>query len=156
MYISEPRAPAMPPRSMTDVSGQPKLVKIWLAVALASASSPATKIVCSPGMRSGCTMTSQNTVLSVLTTLAPGNSRWICSPRLSVLATVSIGGMPWLMSSGRATSMSTLPARFSAPTPCSALMLFAPLLAFITSSANAPASASCSNRTSGCSAAHCA
>jgi hypothetical protein len=55
------------------------------------------------------------TVLRVLTTRAAGNSRWMHSPRLSVLTTDSDGGMPWEKSSGLATSTRTLPSRLAAP-----------------------------------------
>ena len=60
-------------------------------------------------------MTNALTVFRVLTTRASGKARWICSPRLSVLATDSVGGIPCEKSSGLATSMTTLPARRPAP-----------------------------------------
>ena len=59
-------------------------------------------------------------VFSALTTRASGKARWIRSARLSSLQTVSVGGIPWLKSSGFATSIRTFPARFSAPAASSA------------------------------------
>ena len=73
------------------------------------------KMVWEPGTMPGFTMTSALTVLSDFTTRASGNRRWICSARLSVLQTLRLGGMPWEKSKGLDTSITTLPARLSAP-----------------------------------------
>lgn len=111
-YISAPRAPVMSPRSRIDPSGQQKSASRPSTVFLASGSFPATKMVCSPGTRLGSIITCQKTVFSDFTTRASGKVRWICSPRLSVLAIVRVGGMPWERSNGRAKSSRTFPARF--------------------------------------------
>lgn len=60
-------------------------------------------------------MTKALTVLRVLTTLASGNVRWICSPSESVLETVNDGGIPREKSSGLPRSTMILPGRLSAP-----------------------------------------
>ena len=79
-------------------------------------------------------------MFSVFTTRASGYARWICSPRLSVLQTVSVS-RPVSKVSGLATSISTLPARFSAPAAASASSDTAPPVQFITVWPNSAASA---------------
>jgi hypothetical protein len=82
-------------------------------------------------------MNSALTVFSVFTTRAAGNSRWISSPRLSVLTFDSAGGKPESGAIGFATSMSTLPssatpaARSTAsePEPAGAFMTISPYAA---------------------------
>ena len=83
--------------------------------AFAASSSPHRKTSCSPGTFEGSTMTSQLTGFSAFTTLVSGNARWICSPRLSVSLTNSVGGKPAEKSSGFARSNNTFPARFALP-----------------------------------------
>ena len=80
-------------------------------------------------------------MFSAFTTRASGNARWIRSPRLSSLHTDSVGGIPWLKSSALATSISTLPARFSAPAASSASSDAPPAVALTTTSPNSAASA---------------
>ena len=63
--------------------------------------------------------------------------------------TVSVGGNPAEKSSGLATSMSTLPARFAAPTPVRAARVPEPLVAFTTTSPWAPAPGRSSSGTEG-------
>src|SRR5436190_10887322 len=148
-YISIPRAASIPPRSRMSPEGQPKSSRRPLTTSFASSSSPATKIVCDPGTIDGSTITLAFTVFRDLTTRASGNARWICSPRLSVLQTVRIGGMPPEKSSGFETSSRTLPARFSASAEASTSRDAEPAVAFTTSSPNAaacpksPSAASC-------------
>ena len=79
-------------------------------------------------------------VLRVLTTLASGNARWICSPSESVSLTNRVGGKPAEKSSGLAISTSTLPARFAAPASPTTSSEAAPDEALTTSSAPAAAS----------------
>src|SRR6266568_3769650 len=86
-------------------------------------------------------MTSALMVLSVLTTRASGNARWICSPRLSVLQTPSVGGIPEVGSMGLAMSISTLPARLAAPAAARASRDAAPAVALTTISPKPAASA---------------
>lgn len=89
-------------------------------------------------------------VLRVLTTLAAGHARWICSARLSVLTGLSGGGIvPAEKSSGLATSIRILPARFSAPAAASTSRLVAPELALTTASARPAASANAARSTAG-------
>ena len=75
-------------------AGQPKLSSSWVTRAFASASFPQTKRSCSPGTRPGSTMTMAFTVFSAFTTRASGRARWICSARLSMFETESVGGIP--------------------------------------------------------------
>src|SRR3954447_11953048 len=114
-YISSARAASTPPRSITRLAGQPNDSRSARTSALAPSSSPATKMLWSPGTRPGSTITFAFTVFSDLTTRASGNSRWICSATESVLQTVRLGGNPCEKSSGFETSTTTLPARLSAP-----------------------------------------
>jgi hypothetical protein len=79
-------------------------------------------------------------VLSALTTRASGSSRWICSARLSVLQTVSVGAPSAENSSGFDTSISTLPARSSGRAARRASSDAAPAVQFNTVSPNAAAS----------------
>ena len=119
-YISVPRAEETSPRSTIRSSGQPNSPSRPATSRLASSSSPHTKTACSPGTIAGLTITSQFIVFSALTTRTPGSWRWICSPRLSVLQMLSVGGIPCEKSSGLATSTRTLPERLSAPAASSA------------------------------------
>ena len=131
----------MSPRSRIDAAGQPNSRSSSAACALAPASSPATKIVCVPSTSAGSTITRAVTVFSVLTTRTSGSARWICSASESSLQTVSVGGIPCEVSSGLATSMSTLPASCSAPAMCSASSDAAPAVALTTISPKPAASA---------------
>ncbi len=100
-------------------------------------------------------MTAVFMVLRVFTTRAAGNARWICSPRLSMLTGSRVGGMPREKSRGLATSISSLPARLSAPAAVSAARLAAPAEALTTTSAPCAASAKVLSRMPGCSVLHC-
>ncbi len=120
---------------------QPKLRSNSTTSAFATSSFPQTKTSCSPGTFAGSTITSWLIVFSAFTTRDSGKARWICSARLSVLQTKSVGGIPCEKSSGFETSTSVLPARFSAPAMPSASMDAVPAVQLKTSSPNAAASA---------------
>ena len=67
---------------------QPNDFRISVTCALACSSFPERKIVWSALATSdGSAITSAFTVFRALTTFAPGNARWICSPRESVFDT---------------------------------------------------------------------
>jgi len=89
----------------------------------------------------GSAITSQFIVLSVLTTRAVGNSRWMRSARLSSPTGSSCGGKPLFGFIGLDTSISTLPARLSAPARRSTSSVTAPPVALSTTSPCAAASA---------------
>jgi hypothetical protein len=63
------------------------------------------------GHAGGVDHAEQLTVLSALTTRVSGNSRWICSPRMSLPTGDRVGGIPCEKSGGFATSMNVFPAR---------------------------------------------
>ncbi len=86
-------------------------------------------------------MTAALTVFSAFTTRACGKAAWIRSPRLSSLQTERVGGIPCEKSSGLATSISVLPARFSAPAAARASSEAPPAVQLKTSSPAAAASA---------------
>src|SRR5687768_10563005 len=131
----------MPPRSWMAEAGQPNSSSRLVTSCLAASSSPAISTSWSPGTRAGSTITWQFMVFSAFTTRAAGNSRWICSARLSSLATESRGGKPPEKSSGLATSSSVFPARLSAPAARSAATDAVPAVALTISSPWAAASA---------------
>ena len=95
---------------------------------------------CSPASASGRTMIEALTVLSAFTTRTPGKARCTCSPRLSALATVRVGGMPGEKSSALATSTRTLPSRLTAPAAARTSSVTAPDVQLNTASPNAAAS----------------
>ncbi len=95
----------MSPRSWTVF--QPNEARSPVTLFFASASLPQRKRSLSPSIFSGSTMTFALTVFSALTTLASGNSRWICSPSESPGAVKSVGGIPFEKSSGFETSTTT-------------------------------------------------
>ena len=80
-------------------------------------------------------------MLSVFTTRACGNAFWIRSPSESFDPVKSDGGIPCEESSGFATSMRTLPRRFSPPAAARASSDPAPFVQLNTISPNAAASA---------------
>jgi len=119
---------------------QPKLRRSSAAVCLAAGSLPDIKTEWPPGMSPGFTITSALIVLSVFTTRASGNARWMRSPRLSVLELRMAGGNPAEKSSALEISTSTLPARFAAPAASSASSEPMPYVALTTISPKAAAS----------------
>src|SRR2546429_459930 len=89
--ISVPRAVEMTPRSMTSVC--PNDSSRSMTVFLASVSLPDTNTEWSPSAScAGLTISAAVRVLSALTTRSRGKAAWICSPRLSVSLTNSVGG----------------------------------------------------------------
>jgi hypothetical protein len=139
-HISMPRAAEMSPRSMMLSDGQPKLWSRAATSRLAASSLPAIGASCDPGTRDGSTITALFMVLSAFTTRVSGSSRWICSPTLSVLQTVSVRAPSAENSSGFDTSISTLPARCSGPAARRASSDAAPAVQFSTISPNEAAS----------------
>ena len=91
------------------MSLQPRPFNRATIFALASGSLPHISIVGLPPF-AGSTITSQFTMLSVLTTFADGSAFWTSSPSEFVLQMASDGGMPLEKSSGLLTSTTTLPA----------------------------------------------
>ncbi len=102
-----------------------------------------------PASPPGSTVTGALTVLSVFTTRADGNARWICSPGESLFGTDSVAGKPREKSSGLEMSTSGLPARCASPASRSASNATAPAVALTTSSPWAAASAKVPTRASG-------
>src|SRR6266511_3709122 len=147
--ISAPRAVVMSPRSITCL--HPKLRRISVTLAFAPESLPLTNTSWSPfATRFGLTMTMLVIVFKVLTTLALGKARWICSPSESVLHTISDGGIPFEKSSGFEMSIRTLPAMFLSPATLSTLREAAPAVALTSTSPWLAASANGASFAFGC------
>src|SRR3984957_17361860 len=101
----------MPPMS---IAGQPKSFRMSVTVRLAPASLPQMNISGGPPGKSGLNICAYPTVLKAFTTCAEGSHRCTCSPAESVCPTASSSPFG-VKTRGLIASMTTLPAKFSAP-----------------------------------------